>query len=452
LLRPIERIPPGYHIAEIIAVTLAAQVATLPISAITFQEISFIAPVTNILTVPLLGLLILLGTLICGTGLILPQLAVLCSWVAWPVLWYVANVVTWSAGLPGAYANVGYMGSGIAWGYYGLLALLTWAALKRWPAIPAHTESPQVLVAGLTPRLWRSLQLGAALLVIMATGAAMMLSSSDGRLTITFLDVGPANQPPQGEAILITTRDHQTVLIDGGPDATSLAQALDARLPPWQRSLTAVLLTTPRTDHIAGLQDVVSRYQVGTVIDAGMLHPSVAYGLWRRTIAERNLHYLPVVQGTTLTIGTQVLLQILWPASHLHKGSSEAFDNSLIFRLVAPGLRVLFLGAAALSSYALAGILADLDPAYLQADIVQIVGEVGKTFPPALNSILAEAHPSRLVITPSALSAKLRKAGHSTVITPPSAGSESWQAFQTAQVGTLEISSNDSEWNMNKDT
>jgi competence protein ComEC len=454
VLRPMERIPPGYHIAEIIAVTLAAQVATLPISAITFQEISFIAPITNILTVPLLEALILLGTLICVAGLVLPLLAALCSWVAWPLLWYVGNVVTWNAGLPGAYMSVGNMGSSMAWGYYGLLALLTWAALKRWPpvTIQMHAQRPHTLFPGLTPRLWRMLQPGVALLVIIATGAAMLLSSPDGQLTITFLDVGPANQPPQGEAILIATRDHQTVLIDGGPDAASLAQALDARLPPWQRSLSAVLLTTPRTDHITGLQDVVSRYQIGTVIDAGMLHPSVAYALWRKTIAERGLHYQPVVQDTTLAIGAQVLLQILWPTSRLYKGSSEALDNSLIFRLVAPGLRVLFLGAAALSSYALAGIMTGLDPAYLQADIVQIVGEAGKAFPGTLSSVLAAAHPLRLVITPAALSPKLRKAGYGTTVTPPSAGAASWQTFQTAQLGTLEISSNDSEWNMSVDT
>ncbi|HLI90797.1 MAG TPA: ComEC/Rec2 family competence protein [Ktedonobacteraceae bacterium] len=454
LLHPVEHIPLGYHIAEIIAVTLAAQVATLPISAITFQEISFIAPITNILTVPLLGLLILLGTLICGAGLVLPPLAALCGWVAWPLLWYVTGVVTWNARLPGAYVSVENMGSSTAWAYYGVLALLTWTALKRWPTAitRTHTGRPRTLFPGLTTRLWRTLQFGAALIVIMATGTAALLSSSDGQLAITFLDVGPANQPPQGEAILITTRDHQTMLIDGGPDAAALAQALDTRLPPWQRSLSAVLLTTPRADHMTGLQDVVSRYQIGTVIDAGMLHPSVAYALWRKTIAERRLHYLPVVQGTILALGAQVRLQVVWPTSHLHKGSNETLDNSLVFRLVAPGLRVLFLGAAALSPYALEGIMAGLDLTYLQADIVQIVGAAGKAFPAALSRVLTAAHPSRLVITPAAFSPKLRMAGYGAAPVPPAPLAASWQTLQTAQAGTLEISSKDSTWNMSVET
>ncbi len=81
------------------------------------------------------------------------------------------------------------------------------------------------------------------------------------------------------------------------------------------------------------MQDVVSRYQVGEVLDAGMLHPSTGYALWRRTISERNLHYVQVRQGTTLSLGTQVELQVFWPPSPLHKGSNEELDNGLVVRL-----------------------------------------------------------------------------------------------------------------------
>jgi predicted membrane metal-binding protein len=52
LLAPIEHLPFGHFITEIIAVTLAAQVATLPIFAVTFETISFIAPIASMLTVP----------------------------------------------------------------------------------------------------------------------------------------------------------------------------------------------------------------------------------------------------------------------------------------------------------------------------------------------------------------------------------------------------------------
>ena len=66
LLHPIERLPLGHFIAEISAVTLAAQIATLPILALDFNQVSFIAPIANILTVPLLGTVIFIGILMCG--------------------------------------------------------------------------------------------------------------------------------------------------------------------------------------------------------------------------------------------------------------------------------------------------------------------------------------------------------------------------------------------------
>jgi len=287
--------------------------------------------------------------------------------------------------------------------------------------------------------------------VILATGATTLVVHS-GRLTITFLAVGPANQPLQGEAILIRTADDKTILIDGGLDVASLSQALDSRLPPWQRSLDAVLLTTTGKDHLTGLQDIVSRYKIGAVIDAGMLHPTATYASWRRTITERNLPYMAVVQGTTIPVGEQVALQVLWPTANLHKGSDEARDNGLIVRIVAPGVHVLLLGVAAQSKYALAGLLSDLDFNYLQADIVQIVGEVNRPFPAELEGVLQKARPSLLVITPASLNVRQSKLGVLSSVIPlgPSmSGGSGWQSFQTAQFGTMEISSNNDGWNMN---
>jgi beta-lactamase superfamily II metal-dependent hydrolase len=301
------------------------------------------------------------------------------------------------------------------------------------------------LPLGLSRRAWRIAQLGAALLVIVATGATVLASRSNGHLTITFLNVGPAGQPPQGEAILIRTVDGKTALIDGGLDAASLAQELDSRLPSWQRSLDLVILTTPRADALTGLQDIVRRYQIGEVIDAGMLHPTSSYALWRHTIAERHLPYAQVSQGTTITLGTQVLLEVLWPF-HLHKGSDEARDNGLILRLVTPELHVLFLGATAESKYALRGLLATFASNPPEAQIVQMVGEVEKPFLPEVAVVLRQVHPSWLVMTPAALSSKQRKvAGTATISVPPSGN---WQVVQTAQLGTLEIDSGSGGWSM----
>ncbi len=248
---------------------------------------------------------------------------------------------------------------------------------------------------------------------------------------------------------MIRTPDGETILIDGGLDATSLSQALNSHLPAWQRSLDLVLLTSTRPDHLNGLQEIVSNYEIGEIIDAGMLHPNTTYALWQRTISEHRFRYIPVIQGMTIPVGTSVALQVLWPGAHLHKGNDEARDNGLVLRLVAPGLRMLLLGAAAQSKYALAGLISSLDASFLQAEIVQIVGEIANPFLSELEDVLQKAHPSLLVITPASLSTKQRQSGISSSLSPLLPGIASWQTIQTAQLGTIEISSNRDGWNMN---
>ena len=450
----LERLPLGTQLAEILAVTLAAQIATLPLFAINFQEVSFIAPVTNILTVPLLAFLLMLGAFIGIAGLVSLQLATLIGYIAWPFLTYVTMIVTLCFNIPWSYINVGPLDMSIAWVYYVFHGFSIYGLKQRQFFLVSRTAHGHQPLFSWTPRTRLIVQVSIALLIVLATGTTAFATQPDGQLTIAFLDVGPASQPPQGEAILIHTPDAKTILIDGGLDATSLSQALDSRIPSWQRTLDAVLLTSPRAEHLAGLQDIVTRFQIGEVVDAGMLHPSVAYALWRKTIVDRGIHYIQATQGMTLTIGTQVALQILWPMASLHKGTTEIRDNGLIVRLLAPNFSMVLLGSAAQSKYALAGLLTTLPPNYLHASLVQVIGEVGKQFPVELTEVLRQAHPSLLVITPGVLSAKLRKSGANSVMTlPPTLSSTNdvphLQVMQTAQVGTLEISGNVNGWSIN---
>src|SRR6266699_5178241 len=215
------------------------------------------------------------------------------------------------------------------------------------------------------------------------------------------------------------------------------------------KSHFTVILTTARQDHLIGAQDVISRFQVGEVLDAGMLHPSTGYALWKRTINDRNFSYSQVRSGSSFPLGTQITLQVLWTTSPIHKGTSEELDNTLIMRLVAPHVSMLLLGSAALSKYALSGLLTTIDPGYLKANIVQVVGEVGKAFPTELSAVLQLASPSLIIITPAALSSKLSKSNTTSNISPPQFVNEPWQVIQTALAGTTEISSSASGWYVN---
>jgi competence protein ComEC len=449
LLRPVEHVLIGHIISENIAVTLAAQVATWPLLALYFHVFSRIALVTNVLTVPLLGILILLGVLISGIGLLFVPLAHIIGWVAWLLLNYIAWIVHHTASLPYAFINI----NDDPWyfyAYYPFIIILLIFALIKWPiaTLAEEHDTKQKQIPGLSQSRWKLIQLGLALLVIIATGLVKQFSQPDTDLTVTFLHITTKGQPA-GEAILLRTPDGKTLLIDGGIDAASLDQELDSRLPAWQRSLDAVILTTPRQDHITGLLDIVQRYKIGEVIDGGMLHPTTTYARWRRTISEHNnIHYLTVSQNINISIGRFVSLQVLWPASPLHKGSNEVRDNGLILRIVTPGLRILLLGASAQSTYALSGLLNTMDTTSLQAEVVQMIEESSTPFPKELDNVLQRANPTRLVMTPAA-SNKKQQTG------TPSASplqKRAWQnipTLYTAQAGTVQITSNQLTWSVN---
>jgi competence protein ComEC len=73
LLRPLKR-PPA-QLSNLISVSLAAQLATSPIVAATFEQVSVVGVFTNLVAVPLSGPILILGLLGSLAGNILPSLA-----------------------------------------------------------------------------------------------------------------------------------------------------------------------------------------------------------------------------------------------------------------------------------------------------------------------------------------------------------------------------------------
>ncbi len=76
----------------------------------------------------------------------------------------------------------------------------------------------------------------------------------DGRLHVVFLDT-------PGDAVLVQTPRGGYLLLDGGEDATNLALHLGRRLPFWQRSLRAVVLTRVEPARLGGQVAALKRYR-----------------------------------------------------------------------------------------------------------------------------------------------------------------------------------------------
>src|ERR1035437_7306094 len=76
----------------------------------------------------------------------------------------------------------------------------------------------------------------------------------------------------KGNVTIVRTPHHKTLLIDTGSDA-SILRALGEVLPPWQRTIGAVVLTSDRSLYVGGLPTIESRYRIKDRITIGDQSP-----------------------------------------------------------------------------------------------------------------------------------------------------------------------------------
>ena len=96
----LRRIPDKFQLRSILAMTLSAQIFTLPILIYNFGYISQVAPLTNLLILPFLPYIMILG-FICGfLGMLWTPLGWVFSLPVWLLLAYLTKIVEWFSALP----------------------------------------------------------------------------------------------------------------------------------------------------------------------------------------------------------------------------------------------------------------------------------------------------------------------------------------------------------------
>jgi len=173
------------------------------------------------------------------------------------------------------------------------------------------------------------------ILLILAVAAVMIgvflfrfYYSTPKNLEVDFLDVG------QGDAVLIKAPGGQNVLVDGGPDKTVIKR-LAENLPWWDKQINLMILTHPHDDHVAGLIDVLKRYQVKRILYTGALHNAPDYLTWLKLVRDKNVPLTIIDKEQTINLGSGASLEILYPSeSLLNKTMADLNDSSIIIKLV----------------------------------------------------------------------------------------------------------------------
>lgn len=312
-------------------ISLAAQVMVLPLLLHGFGRLSLVAPLANLLVLPVQPLLMAWGTAATVAGLVWTPLGQALGAVVWLLLSWTLGVANLLARLPFASLEVPPWGWGLVILYYLSLGGSVWL-LRRPPE--ARRE---LLTRGIALGRRHGLIVGSAALFFLAALAAAQ-GLPDGRLHVWFLDVG------QGDAILVQSPDGHQILVDGGPDPQVLQRALGRTLPFWDRTLDLVVLTHPDGDHAGGLVDLLVRYRVGRVLMAGASADEPAAREWQAQVEEANLPLVIAQRGMVLDLGGGALAEVLHPPADASAFLPGDNNGSIVLRLRFGGVAALLTG------------------------------------------------------------------------------------------------------------
>lgn len=328
-----------------VAATVAATLATLPLVAFYFHQLSLVGLPATLLALPALPAVLLTSLATALLSLVNPVAAQVSGWAAWLTLSYVKFVVEVFHALPGNAITIGRIGPALVLAYYGVgLALLFGRSrLRGWFSQGDSTlnESSVGVQHSARPALGRRSfwAMSALALAAAASMFALGLARPDGRLHVTFLDVG------QGDATFIVTPRGQQILIDGGPDPRRLLNLLGSRMPFWDHSLDLVVLTHAHEDHLAGLVEVLRRYDVDMVLERQVDYGSPEYAMWRAVVEKEDATVLQAFSGQRIELETGLALDVLYPPDRLLEGTSSDVNNaSVVARLVYGDTSFLFPG------------------------------------------------------------------------------------------------------------
>ena len=153
-------------------------------------------------------------------------------------------------------------------------------------------------------------------------------------LVVRFVDVG------QGDASLIEFPDGKTMLIDAASSSEVLQQLRDDN----RSQIDWLVATHPDADHIGGLADIISNYQVASVWAPEVNSPTKTYTNFLTAIANKGLGIEPCYAGRRIAAGEGYAIDLLWP----QQGASYSADNdySAIIKVTYGSNTFLFTGDA----------------------------------------------------------------------------------------------------------
>lgn len=152
--------------------------------------------------------------------------------------------------------------------------------------------------------------------------------SSDNNFRLIFCDVG------QGDGIFMRTPGGFDVVIDGGPTESSMTKCLERHLPFWDRTIDAVFLTHPDSDHLTGLIGVAKSYNVRYFGTAKAPKDTEVYQELRRIMDAKKVKIEWVFRNDKVVVSDGLQMIAQWPTVEFLKNPSDDTNDYSLVHLV----------------------------------------------------------------------------------------------------------------------
>ncbi|NLT96245.1 MAG: DNA internalization-related competence protein ComEC/Rec2 [Clostridia bacterium] len=303
--------------ALVLAVPIAAHLASMFITLYHFNTVSLLSPLINLIVVPVVSLLVpllFIAVIFAPLGIISQPFIYLAGGLAYWQIFFIESFTRWfSEGhiyLPRPPLIAVFL-------YY--LALILLKEIDRFKEviakIPVRIKPVPVLIFILLLLFWAG------------------TVPKDRNLEVAFLDVG------QGDGVVLKTPYNQYVVVDGGPGSTTVSQYLRYK---GVNKIALVILSHPDTDHINGLFTVLKEFKVDTILVPPDVEQSEELRQLKTLAREKKTRIVEGRKGVNLRLRPGINFQVLAPGQD-YQGLSVN-NASLIINCAYNNLDFLFTG------------------------------------------------------------------------------------------------------------
>lgn len=311
-------------VLDILAVTLAAQVGVIPVTAFYFNKISIISFASNLLVVPLVQIVTILGFVMAILGQFSIFLSQLIGYINNTFLTFILYTTKISASVPLAVVRVVTPSILLILLYY--IGAVFYLRYKPEHKIKIH------------PRYYAAV----VLLLMIVLGIRSILPKS---MEVVFIDVG------EGDSTFVRTCKGKTVLIDGGGSNSKLkteSNIGDTVIVPFLldygiTKLDMVVATHGHDDHIQGLIPVMESLKVDNLVI-----PDLSDVQEFKKLLDISQNKKIMVQkcrkGNIIRLDGETYFKTIYPAKELGTQGVSPNNDSLVLKLNYDQVNILFTG------------------------------------------------------------------------------------------------------------